>query len=252
MSLEGEGVCQLISQPRYKKVLPHGSNLLNVRLLALWVMHHIFRILQVNCWEEGEGCERDAALRLTAGVRGHIGTVKLLQLHSHTSPFENVTFLEFGKNLSVESQKQRRYLGAKGGGNSQYVIGSVWWLPFFQTIFWFKMQQWEIEQLRIFFCELNNLDISYHISQQHLFPWKMSETALMHESFNSWWNYLCWINIPASVGQNSVKDHCDEFKYMCVIRIYRTVRNKCCCIRQYLLQAAWRPKQTPFSQSLNS
>ena len=60
----------------------------------------------------------------------------------------------------------------------QYVIGSVWWLPFFQTIFWFKMQQWEIEQLRIFFCELNNLDISYHISQQHLFPWKMSRFLL--------------------------------------------------------------------------
>ena len=106
----------------------------------------------------------------------------------HLPLWECHFFWSLGKIKCFESQKQRRSLGAKGGGNSQYVIGSVWWLPFFQTIFWFKMQQWEIEQLRIFFCELNDLDISYHISQQHLFPWKMSETALMHESFNSWWN----------------------------------------------------------------
>ena len=187
-AFQGEGVCQLISQPRYKKVLPHGSNLLNVRLLALWVMHHIFRILQVNCWEEGEGCERDAALRLTAEYEDTSARWSCFSSIPTPPPLRMSFFWSLGKIKCFESQKQRRSLGAKGGGNSQYVIGSVWWLPFFQTIFWFKMQQWEIEQLRIFFCELNDLDISYHISQQHLFPWKMSETDLMHESFNSWWN----------------------------------------------------------------
>ena len=66
---------------------------------------HIPNITGEMLREEGEGCERDAALRLTAGVRGHIGTVKLLQLHSHTSPFENVTFLGCCEQFGVLSRK---------------------------------------------------------------------------------------------------------------------------------------------------
>ena len=75
-------------------------------------------------------------MRLTAGVRGHIGTVKLLQLHSHTSPFENVTFFGFCEQFGVLSRKNSVVL-MKLAGLGQYVIGSAGFVgcPFFKLDF---------------------------------------------------------------------------------------------------------------------
>ena len=185
-AFQGEGMCQLITQLRYKKVSLHGFNLLNARLQARWAVNHIFRILQVNCWEEGGGLWKRRGIAPDSwSTRTHRHGEAASAPFPHLPLWECHFFWILWTIWCFESQKQCSSYEACGIRIVCKRFCRVCWLPFFQTIFWLKstaMRDWN------FFLWTEQSQISYHISPQNLFPWKMSETAFMHESSNSWWN----------------------------------------------------------------